>query len=114
MMPNCVKTSISPHGLPPSCRFFCSALIFGPDMHHQPTVPRADGTDRTRCRLEATLTEMKRKHEMPVKGWRPVAAVHNAKNEMFRQSYKERMEQVDSIWQSAAYTLLTHRLTDNE
>jgi hypothetical protein len=112
MMPVCVKTSISPPGLPPSCRFSCSA----PSLSTGYAAPtkRRDATDRTRRRLEATLTEMKKQHEMPVKGWRPVAAVHNAKNEMFRQSYKERMEQVDSIWQSAAYTLLTHRLTDNE
>ena len=59
-----------------------------------------------RRRLDATLSEMKKKHEMPVKGWRAVAAVHNAKNEVFRQSYKERMEEVEPRWQFATYALL--------
>ena len=57
-------------------------------------------------RLEATLSEMKKKHEMPVKGWRAVAAVHNAKNEVFRQSYKARMEEVEPCWPFAVHVLL--------
>ncbi len=66
----------------------------------------AYSSDRMRRRLDATLSEMKKKHEMPVKGWRAVAAVHNAKNEVFRHSYKERMEEVEPRWQFAAYSLL--------
>jgi hypothetical protein len=45
-------------------------------------------------RLDYALTEMKRKHDMPVKGWRPVAAIHNAKSERSREEHKEYMEQV--------------------
>ena len=40
------------------------------------------------------LTEMKKQYDMPVKGWRAVAAVKNAKTERFRDDYKDRMEQV--------------------
>ena len=31
---------------------------------------------------------------MPVKGWRPVAAIHNAKSERSREEHKEYMEKV--------------------
>jgi hypothetical protein len=45
-------------------------------------------------RLDCALTEMKRKHDMPVKGWRPVLAIHNAKALRFREEHKVHMEQV--------------------
>jgi len=38
--------------------------------------------------------EIKKKYDMPVKGWRSVAALQNAKSEMFRDDYKDRMEEV--------------------
>ena len=45
-------------------------------------------------RLDYALTEIKRKYDMPVKGWRPILAIHNAKSERFREKHKEHMEQV--------------------
>jgi hypothetical protein len=48
-------------------------------------------------RLDVALTEMKKKYEMPVKGWREVAAVHNAKNERARENHKDKMEEVTLV-----------------
>ena len=45
-------------------------------------------------RLDVALMEIKKRYDMPVKGWRSVAALQNAKSEMFRDDYKDRMEQV--------------------
>jgi hypothetical protein len=44
--------------------------------------------------LDAALTDQKKKHDMPVQGWRSVSAVHKAKHEQWSWNYKEQMEKV--------------------